>query len=189
VFLFLQLEPFGLGPTATNIGFLFLQLEPFELAPTVLAPTAINIGFLFLQLEPFELAPTATRIRFLFLQLEPFELAPTATHIGFLFLQLEPFELEPCCHQNRIYILTVRTISWGGVEPSPLLLRPLNGLLYQPRMMDGDECGAVGRMIGRGNRSTRRKPAPMPHFPPQIPHDPTRARTRAAPVGIRRLTA
>jgi hypothetical protein len=25
--------------------------------------------------------------------------------------------------------------------------------------------------IGRGNRSTRRKPAPAPLCPPQIPHD------------------
>jgi hypothetical protein len=31
--------------------------------------------------------------------------------------------------------------------------------------------------IGRGNRSTRRKPAPAPVCPPQIPHDQTRART------------
>jgi hypothetical protein len=29
-------------------------------------------------------------------------------------------------------------------------------------MMDDDECGAVGGMIGRRNRSSRRKPAPMP---------------------------
>jgi hypothetical protein len=29
--------------------------------------------------------------------------------------------------------------------------------------------------IGRGNRSTRRKSAPMPLCPPQIPHDLTRA--------------
>jgi hypothetical protein len=36
--------------------------------------------------------------------------------------------------------------------------------------------------IGRGNRSTRRKPAPAPLFPPQIPLDQTRARTRAAAV-------
>jgi hypothetical protein len=28
-----------------------------------------------------------------------------------------------------------------------------------------------GMMIGRGNRSTRRKPAPVPLYPPQIPHD------------------
>jgi hypothetical protein len=34
-------------------------------------------------------------------------------------------------------------------------------------------------IIIRGNRSTRRKPAPVPFYPPQIPHDMTRARTRA----------
>jgi hypothetical protein len=57
-------------------------------------------------------------------------------------------------------------------------------------MIDDDECGAVGGMnIGRGNQSTRRKPAPMPLCPPQIPHDQTWYRTRAAVAGIRRLTA
>jgi hypothetical protein len=41
-----------------------------------------------------------------------------------------------------------------------LVRRPLTGLFYQPRMID-DDCGAVGRMrIGRGNRSSRRKPVP-----------------------------
>jgi hypothetical protein len=34
----------------------------------------------------------------------------------------------------------------------------------------------------------RDKPAPVPLCPPQIPHDLTRARTRAAEVGSRRLT-
>jgi hypothetical protein len=39
-------------------------------------------------------------------------------------------------------------------------------------MIDDDDYGAVGGMrIGRGNRSTRRKPAPVPLCPPQIPHD------------------
>jgi hypothetical protein len=53
-----------------------------------------------------------------------------------------------------------------------------------------DEFGVVGGMrVGRGNRSTRRKPAPVPLCPPQIPHDPTWDRTRAAAVGSRRLTA
>jgi hypothetical protein len=34
------------------------------------------------------------------------------------------------------------------------------------------EAGEFGGMItGRGNRSTRRKPAPVPLCPPQIPHD------------------
>jgi hypothetical protein len=36
--------------------------------------------------------------------------------------------------------------------------------------------------IGRDNRSTRRKPAPVPLCPPQIPHNLTRARTLAAAV-------
>jgi hypothetical protein len=50
--------------------------------------------------------------------------------------------------------------------------------------------GEIGGMkIGRGNRSTRRKPVPVPICPPQIPHDQTRARTRAAAVGSQRLTA
>jgi hypothetical protein len=35
---------------------------------------------------------------------------------------------------------------------------------------DGD-CGEIGGMnIGRGNLSTRRKPAPAPLCPPQISH-------------------
>jgi hypothetical protein len=56
------------------------------------------------------------------------------------------------------------------------------GQMYQPRiMMDDDE--------GRVNRSTRRKPAQVPLCPSQIPHDLTRARTRAASVGSRRQTA
>jgi hypothetical protein len=38
--------------------------------------------------------------------------------------------------------------------------------------MVDDECGAVdGMKIDRGNRSTRRKPAPVSLSPPQIPHD------------------
>jgi hypothetical protein len=57
-------------------------------------------------------------------------------------------------------------------------------------MIDEDDCGAIGGMkIGRGNRSTRRKPAPSTFCPPQIPLDQTRARTRAAAVGCQRLTA
>jgi hypothetical protein len=56
-------------------------------------------------------------------------------------------------------------------------------------MIDEGDCGAIGGMkIGRGNRSTRRKPAPAPFCPPQIPLDETRARTRAAARGSQRLT-
>jgi hypothetical protein len=41
--------------------------------------------------------------------------------------------------------------------------------------------GEIGGMIGRGNRSTRRKPALVPLCPPQTPHA-ARTRTRAAAV-------
>jgi hypothetical protein len=36
------------------------------------------------------------------------------------------------------------------------------------------EAGEFGGMNSRGNRSTRRKSAPAPLFPPQIPVDQTR---------------
>jgi hypothetical protein len=48
--------------------------------------------------------------------------------------------------------------------------------------------GEIGGMIGRGNRSIRRKPAPVPLCPPQTPHA-ARTRIRAATVGSQRLTA
>jgi hypothetical protein len=32
----------------------------------------------------------------------------------------------------------------AAVEPSPLLLQPFIGLLYQPWLIDGDDCGAIG---------------------------------------------
>jgi hypothetical protein len=47
---------------------------------------------------------------------------------------------------------------------------------------DGELCGMK---IGRGNRSTRRKPTPAPLCPPQIPLD----QTRTAAVGSQRVTA
>jgi hypothetical protein len=78
----------------------------------------------------------------------------------------------------------------SGVRLSPLGTAATTGLLYQPQMLDDGDCGVIGGMkFGRGNRSTRRTPAPAPLCPPQIPHDQTRARTRAAAVGSQRLTA
>jgi hypothetical protein len=62
---------------------------------------------------------------------------------------------------------------------------------YWPIVPAPGDCndGEFGGMkIGRGNRSTRRKPAPAPLCPSQIPLDKTRARTRAAAVGSQRLT-
>jgi hypothetical protein len=62
------------------------------------------------------------------------------------------------------------------VTLSPLGTAATTDLLYHLQMIDDDDCGAIGGMkIGRGNRSTRRKPL----LPPQIPHDHTRTRTQA----------
>jgi hypothetical protein len=78
----------------------------------------------------------------------------------------------------------------SGVRLSPLGTGATTSLLYHPQMIDDGDCGEIGGMkIGMGNRSTRRKPAPAPFCPPQIPHDQIRARTRATAVGNQRLTA
>jgi hypothetical protein len=58
-----------------------------------------------------------------------------------------------------------------------------------PAPGDCDDGAIGGIKIGKGNRSTRRNPAPAPLCPPQITLDQTRARTRAAAVGSQRLTA
>jgi hypothetical protein len=52
-----------------------------------------------------------------------------------------------------------------------------------PAPGDYDDAEFGGMKIGRVNRSMRRKPAPAPLSPPQIPLDQTRDRTRAAGVG------
>jgi hypothetical protein len=89
-----------------------------------------------------------------------------------------------------IISLSFFLVSLGRVKLSPLGTSATVGLLYQPRMIDDDDYGAVGgMMIGRGNRSTRRKPAPVLICPPQIPHDLTWDRIRADAVESQRLTA
>jgi hypothetical protein len=42
---------------------------------------------------------------------------------------------------------------------------------------------AVGIIMGRGDLSIQRKPAPVPLCPPQVPHDLTWDHTRATTVG------
>jgi hypothetical protein len=95
---------------------------------------------------------------------------------------------QPFSHgeiRHNITHFLFRGVGWDWVL---LVRRPLIGLLYQPRMID--EYGAFdGMKIGRGNRSTRRKPAPLSLFSPQIPYYLTWDRTRAAAVGNWRLTS
>jgi hypothetical protein len=69
---------------------------------------------------------------------------------------------------------------WSGTEATV-------GLLYQPPMMMTDEgCEAIGEMLGKENRSARRKAALSVALSIT---NPTRARTWAAAVGCQRLTS
>jgi hypothetical protein len=74
----------------------------------------------------------------------------------------------------------------GGVQLGPLGTAATNRPIV-PAADDYDD-GEIGGMIGRGNRNTRRKSAPMPLCPPQTPQA-ARTRTRAAAVASKRLTA
>jgi hypothetical protein len=90
--------------------------------------------------------------------------------------------------QNVLIILHYH--SFNHVSCVLPLLWATSGLLYQPQMIGEGDCGAIGGMkIGKGNRSTRRKPARAPLCSLQIPFDQTRDRTWAAALGSQRLTA
>jgi hypothetical protein len=56
-----------------------------------------------------------------------------------------------------------------------------------PAPGDYDDGEIGGMMIGSGNQSTRRKPAPVPLCPPQTPHA-VRTRTRAAKPATNHLS-
>jgi hypothetical protein len=73
----------------------------------------------------------------------------------------------------------------GGVQLGPLGSAATNmPIVLAP---DDYDDGEIGGMTGRGNRSTRRKPAPVPLCPPQTAHA-ARTQNRAAAVGSQRLT-
>jgi hypothetical protein len=75
---------------------------------------------------------------------------------------------------NVLLIFLIGIVWGGGVQLGSH--RPI-----VPAPGDYDD-GEIGGMIGRGNRSTQRKPAPVPLCPLQTPHA-ARTRTRAAAVG------
>jgi hypothetical protein len=74
----------------------------------------------------------------------------------------------------------------GGIQ-----LRPLGTAATDwpavPAPGDYDYGEFCGIEIGRGNRSTRRELAPAPLYPPQIPLDQTRDRTRGGKPATNRL--
>jgi hypothetical protein len=73
----------------------------------------------------------------------------------------------------------------GGIKVHSTL-RPLNGLLCQPRVIMIREK-SVEWLAGE-TEVLEEKPAPVPLWPSQSPHA-ARTRTRAAAVGSQRLTA
>jgi hypothetical protein len=75
----------------------------------------------------------------------------------------------------------------GGAHLSPLGIAATNRPIM-PAPGDYDDGEICGIMIGRGNRSTRRKTAQVPFCSPQTPHA-ARTRTRAAAVESQQLTA
>jgi hypothetical protein len=77
--------------------------------------------------------------------------------------------------------------SGGGIQFGPLGTAATNWPTV-PAPGDYDDRETGGMMIGRGNRNTRRKPAPVPLCPPQTLHA-ARRRTRAAAVGRQLLPA
>jgi hypothetical protein len=89
-----------------------------------------------------------------------------------------------------VYLQNLIFLNWcivGGSNPigSTRNAAPNKSIVTAP----GDyDVGEIGEMIGRGNHSTRRKPAPMPLCPQQTSHA-ARTRNRVAAVGSQRLTA
>jgi hypothetical protein len=89
--------------------------------------------------------------------------------------------LITCCDGTLIGIVG------GGVQLGPLGTVVSNRpIMPVPGNYDYGEID--GTMIGMGNQSTCRKPAPVPLCPPQTPHA-ARTRTWAATVGSQQLTA
>jgi hypothetical protein len=88
-------------------------------------------------------------------------------------------------HCSLVNITFFFLFAYWGVQSK---LGPLGTLAtYWPIVPAPGYCedGEFGGMNGRGNRSTRRKPALTPLCPPQIPLD----QTRTAAVGSQRLFA
>jgi hypothetical protein len=73
-----------------------------------------------------------------------------------------------------------------GVQLGPLATAATNRPIV-PAPGDYDD-GEIGGMIGKGNRSTWRKPALVPLCPLQTPHA-ARTRTRDDAVGSQQLTS
>jgi hypothetical protein len=85
------------------------------------------------------------------------------------------------------YGLYLFLVPWGAMRLSRLGTSVTSWLTVPAP--DDDERGAIGGIIDKGNRSTRRKSLPLPFCRPQIPNYLILARTRTAGVGSQQLTS
>jgi hypothetical protein len=91
------------------------------------------------------------------------------TVISYHFIKIGTFHNTHTSHVCSNRQLLIRIVG-GGVQLVPLGTSATNWpVALAPGDYDDEEFG--GMMIGRRNRNTRRKPAPVPLCPPQIPHD------------------
>jgi hypothetical protein len=109
-------------------------------------------------------------------------------HLLFVWLRAgsgSPFLWEGWrCHRSLWKQENVLNLNLIGILRSGVQLDPLGtAVTNRPIVSAPGDCddGEIGGMIGRGNRSTRRNPGPMPLCPPQTPHA-ARTRTRVAEV-------
>jgi hypothetical protein len=93
----------------------------------------------------------------------------------------------PCKKHSSKLTFLIRIVEGGVHTGSTRHVGHFWPTVPAPGDCEDGEFGGI--KIGRGNRSTRRKPASTPFCPPQIPLDQTRARTQVAAVGSQRLTA
>jgi hypothetical protein len=156
------------------------QINPVHVIPSYFSKTGFNtvlsshrcLGL------PNGLFPSKTLYAFLFLHVHHQSHPPSFCLPYYICQRLELMKRSPAScwfiplqfkysSQNPVLHFWFRRVRWDRVH---LLRRPLIVLLYQATIID--ECGAFsGMRIGRGNRNTWRKPAPVPRCPPQIPHD------------------
>jgi hypothetical protein len=73
-------------------------------------------------------------------------------------------------YDNPLLVIFLIRIMGGGVQFGPLGTSANNWPIV-PALGDYEDGEFGGMIIGRRNRSIRRKPAPVPICPSQIPHD------------------
>jgi hypothetical protein len=115
----------------------------------------------------------------------PYKSAGEARTLFFIHL---PFTNRVVVSKLLIMIFFLICIVGGEVQMGPLGTSATEWSIV-PAPVDYDDREFGGMKIGRGNRSTRRIPAPAPLCPPQNPLDQTWSRTRAAALDSQRLTA